>query len=129
MGRLLIKFHLNARDNLLHNFCTLLIRSTSIRVPVDAKNRHLRILSKAQELLIEISLADNMRAALDSQSISIFDNSLMLSQYLGGHSEPRSTHDDSREGSVNKLSSSLLKTSADVIPDCLRSCASVVFSW
>jgi hypothetical protein len=129
MGRLFIQFHLNSWNDLLDHLCALFIRSTRIRVPMDTKNRHLRVFSQSQELILEIRLANNMSAALDCQPICVFDNSLMLSQYLRGHSEPGSTNNDSREGNMNKVSSGFLEPSADVIPDCLRSCASVIFSW
>lgn len=117
MGRLLVQFHLSSRDNLLHQLRAHFIRSTRIRVPMDTKDRHLRVFSQSHELLIEISLTDNMSAALDCEPIGVFDNSLVLPQYLRGHSELRSTHYDSREGSMNKVSSGLLEPSEDIIPD------------
>jgi hypothetical protein len=129
MGRLFIKFHLNSRNDFLDQLSALFIRSTGITVSMNTKNRHKRILSKSEKFIVEISFSNNMSAALDSQPIGVFNNPLMLPQNLRRHSEPRSTHYDSREGSMNKVSPVLLKPFADAVPDCFGPCGVVVLAW
>jgi hypothetical protein len=129
MCRLFIKLHLNSRDDLLDNLCALLKWSALITVPMKAKNRNIGVLSKSRELLIEIGLSDNVSTALNSQPIGVFNNPLIFSQNLGRESDPRSAHYNSWESSMDKVSSGLLETSADIIPDCFRSRGAVVFSW
>jgi hypothetical protein len=95
---------------------------------MNTKNWHTRIFLESQELVIEISFANNMSAALNSQPIGILNYLLMLPQNLRRYGEPRSAHYDSGKGSMDKIGSGLLETSTDVIPDCFRSRRTVVFS-